>query len=156
MNRTLTYALLRTRHTWRPNTRSGLCWTCSVTGINSQQVQQYNGFNRAPKVLLINSARYASSKATTLTRGQRYKSKKSVQFYPPLEGEELVPPVRRHVSKENWRNSNSSMSIEKARLEVIASKPKRERQENIKRTPLGERKLPYPEQAGVFPASIHL
>ena len=104
----------------------------------------------------IGSARYLSTKQT---RKERYISKKIQKVFPPLENERPleVPRSRDWIrAQEKEKERTLRVATEQARLKTIAGKSKKsatEKEGKRKRTVLSEKKLPTPEQAGIYSSS---
>jgi hypothetical protein len=154
MNRTLTYASLHARDALRSNIRSSICWSCSVTQNHPQQTQL--PIIQLLQYATVGSARYISTKPT---RKERYVSKKNRTVFPLFEGERPreVPRSREWIrAQEKEKERNSNVATEQARLKAIAGKSKKsatEREGKQNRTLLSEKKLPTPEQAGIYSSS---
>lgn len=157
MNRTLTYASLHARDALRSNIRSSICWSCSVIQNHPQQIQ--HPIVQLLQYATVGSTRYISTKRT---RKERYISRKNRTVFPLFEGERPreVPRSRDWIrAQEKEKERNLSVATEQGRLRAIAGKSKKsatEKEGKQKRTLLSEKKLPTPEQAGIYSSSNSL
>ena len=157
MNRTLTYASLHAINAFRTNIRSSICWSCSVTKHLSQRTQ-YHVLRPSPHNILRTSTRCLSTKRMKKEKNP-YVSKKIRTNFPLLQGESPPPPRRskdRIPAEKKDRRASSRESIERARLDTIANRSKKETTETmqiIKKTPISERKVPSPQRSGLYSSS---
>jgi hypothetical protein len=150
MNRTLTYASLHAIDALRTSARSSVCWSCSVTGNSSLQVQYH--VLRPISYHLHSFSTFTRCLSTKRAKQKTpYVSPKVKTKFPLLKGESPTPPrsskeAIREEARKRWKTSRTS--TERARLDAIASKPKRPSAETtgkLKKTPVSARTVSLPK-----------